>query len=385
MSTQHNHLQCIVPPYMLKEIVENGTPAQKEWAAKTIVETDQLQDHRKEVVKDMPRPTPQIATAVPGKQRIVYDGQNGSSLPGVAVRSEGDPPSADVTVNEAYDGAGETYDLYATYFGRNSIDNNGMRLDSTVHHLKSYDNAFWDGKQMVYGDGDEDLPVNQRLFNRFTIAVDVIGHELTHGVVQYTANLQYSFQSGALNESFADVFGSMVKQQMLNQNVQQADWVIGAGLFTSNVNAVGIRSMKMPGTAYDDPVLGKDPQPAHMDKYVNTFEDNGGVHINSGIPNRAFYETAMLLGGYSWQKAGQIWYGALTGALAPTADFQTAANLTFTVAGQLYGANSPEQQAVRDGWAKVGITVGGSQPPVPQPDNPGCLSSILGIFRPRSG
>ncbi len=385
MTARHNPLHCIVPPYMLKEIVENGTPAQKEWAAKTLAVTDQMQVHRKEVVKEAPRPTPQVATAVPGKQRVVYDGQNGSSLPGVTVRSEGDAPVADAAVNEAYDGAGETYDLYATYFGRNSIDNNGMRLDSTVHHLQSYDNAFWNGQQMVYGDGDEDLPVNQRIFNRFTIAIDVIGHELTHGVVQYTANLQYAFQPGALNESFADVFGAMVKQQRLNQTVEQADWVIGAGLFTSNVNAVGIRSMKMPGTAYDDPVLGKDPQPAHMDKYVNTFEDNGGVHINSGIPNRAFYETAMLLGGYSWQKAGQIWYGALTGALSANADFQTAANLLFTTAGQLYGVDSPEQQAVRTGWGKVGITVGGDPVPPPTPDNPGCLSSVLGIFRRRPG
>ena len=115
---------------------------------------------------------------------------------------------------------------------------------------------------MVYGDGDEDLPEDQRLFNRFTICLDIIGHELTHGVTQFTANLEYQAQPGALNESMSDVFGSLVKQYQRRQAVHEADWIIGEGLFTSNVTGVGIRSMKAPGTAYDDPVLGRDPQPA---------------------------------------------------------------------------------------------------------------------------
>jgi Zn-dependent metalloprotease len=106
---------------------------------------------------------------------------------------------------------------------------------------------------MVYGDGDEDLPPEERLFNRFTIALDIIGHELTHGVTQFEANLVYQGQSGALNESFSDVFGSLVKQRLRNQTADQADWVIGEGLFTEHVNGVGIRSMAAPGTAYDDP------------------------------------------------------------------------------------------------------------------------------------
>src|SRR5690606_25342549 len=125
--------------------------------------------------------------------------------------------------------------------------------------------------------GDEDLPESQRLFNRFTIAADIIGHELAHGVTQHTANLIYQGQSGALNESMSDVFGSLVKQRLLGHTAAEADWLIGEGLFTSNVNGTGIRSMKEPGTAYDDPVLGKDPQPGHMNNYVQTPSDNGGV------------------------------------------------------------------------------------------------------------
>src|SRR5260221_6079606 len=155
---------------------------------------------------------------------------------------------------------------------------------------------------MVYGDGDGDL------FELFTKPIDVTGHELTHGVTQYSANLNYQDQSGALNESFSDVFGSLVKQQALNQTTEQADWLIGQGIFTSKVHGVALRSMKAPGTAYEDPVLGKDPQPADMHSFVKTVDDNGGVHLNSGIPNKAFYLAATAIGGYAWDVAGEIWY-----------------------------------------------------------------------------
>jgi len=292
------------------------------------------------------------------------------------VRAEGDAPTGDPAVDEAYDGSGVTYDLYREVYGRNSIDGNGLRLDSTVHYQKGYDNAFWNGQQMVYGDGDEDLPEPDRLFNRFTIAIDIISHELTHGVTQYEARLIYWDQPGALNESFSDVFGSLVKQRKLGQAANEADWIIGQGLFTSNVNGQGIRSMKAPGTAYDDPVLGKDPQPAHMKDYKNVSYDNGGVHINSGIPNHAFYVAAMEIGGNAWEKAGQIWYVTLRDKLKDRSDFQAAANLTYQTAAQLFGAGSVEQQAVRKGWFEVGITVEGTEAPK------GCLPTVMNVFRP---
>jgi Zn-dependent metalloprotease len=228
---------------------------------------------------------------------------------------------------------------------------------------------------MVYGDGDEDLPPDQRLFNRFTIALDVIGHELTHGVTQYTGNLTYANQPGALNESISDIFGSLVKQRKLGQLASDADWIIGQGLFTANVNGVGIRSMKAPGTAYDDPVLGKDPQPAHMNNYVNTTQDNGGVHINSGIPNHAFYLMAMEIGGYAWEKAGKIWYVTLRDKLQPGSNFQDAADLTYATAGELFGQDSPEQRAVGNGWSGVGIQVGGGGS-----TNPGCWQGLLKLL-----
>lgn len=375
-STHRNPIHCIIPPYMLEHIAQNGTPAQRTYAQNTLSTTSTLSEQRLAVARgDVPSGAKAMG-AGPGKNRYVYSSDNGSSLPGRLVRQEGSQASGDAAVDEAYNGAGSTYDLYKNIYDRDSIDGSGLALISTVHYQRSYDNAFWNGHQMVYGDGDEDLPVDERLFNRFTIAIDIIGHELTHGVTQYEANMTYSGQPGALNESMSDVFGSLVKQYSLGQDSHSADWIIGAGLFGSSINGVGIRSMKEPGTAYDDPILGKDPQPAHMNDYVNTTQDNGGVHINSGIPSRAFYLTAYQLGGNAWEKAGRIWYVALCDHLTSSSTFQDAAELTHIVAGNLFGANSLEQKAVRNGWSGVGIEVS----PVQDPTSPGCLLSLLKLF-----
>ena len=377
MIHKHSHINCVLPPHILKNIATKGTQGQKALAIDTLKLSAQMRGQR-QALADFSPATFRVAAG--GKDRVIYDARNGSNLPGTVVRKEGEVPSADVAVNEAYDGSGVTYDLFNDVYQRNSIDANGMRLDSTVHYRQGYDNAFWDGEQMVYGDGDENIPVGERLFNRFTIAIDIIGHELTHGVTQFEAKLQYFQQSGALNESMSDVFGSLVKQYQLQQIASEADWVIGAGLLTENVNGVGIRSMKAPGTAYDDPVLGKDPQPAHMKDYVNTLSDNGGVHINSGIPNFAFYNIAMELGGFAWERAGQIWYVTLRDKLDANSKFQDCANMTYQTAAELFGAGSIEQQAVKKGWATAGLTVGSGGPtPEPEPGG-GCLEGLLRLI-----
>ena len=363
-------LHCIIPPYMFKSMYSNGTASEKRAALVGIVGSAQLRGKRQALLEAGANLT---RVTVGGKRRRVYTADHGSTLPGQLVRAEGSSASGDAAVDEAYDGAGATYDLYWEAYQRDSLDGSGLRLDSTVHYQQNYDNAFWDGRQMVYGDGD------LTLFNRFTIAVDVIGHELTHGVTQYTSNLNYSNQPGALNESFSDVFGSLVKQRQKNQTASDADWLIGEGLFTARVKGVALRSMKQPGTAYDDPVLGKDPQPGHMRDYVQTSEDNGGVHINSGIPNHAFYLSATALGGYAWDKAGKIWYVAARDKFSSNTDFQAAANLTHQVAGELFGAGSQEQEAVAYGWNGVGITAGVQTQTTPQPS--GCLTSASGLLR----
>jgi len=349
---QHS-IFCILPPHILREIAKNTTDNQQRAIALNTLALDQTSRTSRILEQFMAGTTirPMFAAA-PAAQRSIFTASNTTDLPGKIQRSEGDPKTGDVEVDEAYDGLGATFDFYEKIFQRNSIDDQGMALKATVHFDKNYDNAFWNGEQMVFGDGDG------QLFNRFTISLDVIGHELTHGVTDNTAKLVYQGQHGALNESMSDVFGSMIKQFSLNQTADKADWLIGAGLFTKAVHGKALRSMKSPGTAYDDPQLGKDPQPATMSKFVNTQSDNGGVHINSGIPNRAFCLVALALGGHSWEKAGQIWYTTLRDAnLITTSNFALFANLTAKNAGHLYGSNSVERKAVLDAWKTVGVKV----------------------------
>ncbi|MBN1416038.1 MAG: M4 family metallopeptidase [Bacteroidales bacterium] len=354
MTSQVNYRHGFMPPHVIEKIIERGSEKQKERAIKERQVSGQIRERRQ---ARMRLRTASAVTGESGKNRFVYDAKFGSDLPGILVRSEGNTATGDRAADEAYEGAGQTYDLFYNIFGRNSIDDNGMKLISSVHYLQGYDNAFWDGEQMVYGDGDEDLPEEERLFNRFTIALDIIGHELTHGVTEYTAHLTYQGQAGALNESFSDVFGILVKQRLLNQTADEANWLIGEGLFTGRIKGKALRSMKEPGSAYDDPLIGKDPQPGHMNDYVNTLSDNGGVHINSGIPNRAFCTVALNLGGFAWEKAGRIWYLTLRDKLTEKSDFQDAADKTWQTAVELFGKSSLEQEAVVSGWKTVGITV----------------------------
>lgn len=375
--SHHNAIECILPPYMVEQVAKNGSSAQQEWARKTILQAAQIRGQR-QAVADMTQRGERVAPV--GRDCTVYDAQAGTNLPGVKVRGEGDPPSNNPNlpdIDEAFDGAAQTHDFYKDIYERNSIDGRGLPLVSTVNFDVNYANAFWDGTQMAYGRGDEALPESQRLFNRFTIDLSVIGHELTHGVVQYEAGLVYFQQPGALNESFADVFGSLVRQHTLGQTAAEADWIIGKGLFSSNVQGVGIRSMKEPGTAYNDPIIGKDPQPGHMRDYVNTSQDQGGVHINSGIPNHAFYVVARELGGHAWEKAGKIWYVALCDKLTRVSQFTDTARLTHEVAGALYGQGSIEQQAVATGWREVGLPIDASEGD--KVDLSGCTRIIGGL------
>jgi Zn-dependent metalloprotease len=341
-----NQTCFIIPEYMNKNIVEKGTKQQKEQAWKNLILTEQLRGRRS--VTGLMSSMFSISDKL---YRTIFDAHHSENLPGTVVRYENGRAKGGLVVSEAFNYSGFTYNFYKQIFNRNSIDTRGMRLDSTVHYGVDYNNAFWNGTQMVYGDGDGEM------FQRFTKCIDVVGHELTHGVTQYEAALEYDGQSGALNESFSDVFGSMIKQYSLKQTVDKADWLIGKGLFTKKVKGVALRSMKEPGTAYDDPTIGKDPQPGHMKDYVKTTSDNGGVHINSGIPNRAFYLAALELGRYSWEKAGNIWYITLTDSLKERSDFQKAATSTYEVSGSLYGKESREQKAVHKAWDLVGIKI----------------------------
>jgi Zn-dependent metalloprotease len=245
--------------------------------------------------------------------RLIYDDQNTTTFDLVDVRNEGDPAVAGQNVNLAYDALGATLEFYRVVLGRNSIDNLGLNLIADVNYDVNFDNAFWDGTRMVFGNGDNVI------FQDFTNDFDVPGHELTHGVTQYTAGLQYTDQPGALNEATSDIFGACVDARAHGQDAGTFNWLIGEGVMAPQLYGEAIRSMANPGSAYDDPVLGTDPQPATMAGYV----PGGDPHINSGIINRWFYLMAIDLG---MTEAAKIWYATLQN-LWPTAQFADAAHV----------------------------------------------------------
>jgi Zn-dependent metalloprotease len=341
----HNPLHCILPPGVLHRMAQHGDDEVRAAALETLAIDARFRVARAEAAaRRGGRAAGTVTFARQGgrAQRTIYDQQHDTSqTPGVAVRAEGQPASDDEAVNQAYDGLGATYDYYWSTYKRDSIDGQGMPLLGLVHYGTNYDNAFWDNAgHMFFGDGDG------QMLTQTTAGIDVIGHELTHGVTQSEANLEYSGQSGALNESVSDVFGIQVKQMALGQTADEADWLIGADIVGPELKPA-LRSMKDPGHANPH-----DDQPADMDGYV----PGGDVHTNSGIPNRAFYVVATTLGGHSWDAAGPIWYEALADPhLTSGATFAEFAELTLKHAQQTYGDTSGEADAVRAGWEAVKV------------------------------
>jgi Zn-dependent metalloprotease len=354
---------CIVPPHMLRVLEMRGDARQSEMARELLTQTAKAREARCAAATEAGTPMLRAADdegfvartfAEPAPtrnlDRQIHDGQNRATLPGTPVRAEGQGPTGDAAADGAYDMAGTVYDLYFEKFERDSLDGQGMPLVATVHHRRNFNNAFWNGSQMAYGDGDGEI------FRTF-IELTVVGHEMSHGVVQFSGGLVYQGQPGALNESFADVFGSMTRQFAEGTDVYAADWLIGKGILGPGISGEALRSMRMPGTAYSDALLGQDPQPYHMDFYVNTQDDNGGVHINSGIPNHAFYLYCMLLGGMAWEAPGRVWYRALQQLNNPYASFADWAIETMQAAIALFAVGSREVTALRRAWKLVGIAV----------------------------
>ncbi|MDQ6670100.1 MAG: M4 family metallopeptidase [Chloroflexota bacterium] len=338
-------LQCILPPDLLASLARTGDDTIRAAALDTL-QLDQLfRVARAEMAarRGGPLARPITFARLGGQaQRTIYDQQHSTAqTPGKVARTEGQPPVADTAVNQAYDGFGFTYSFYWSKFQRDSIDGQGQPILGMVHYGTNYDNAFWDNvRHMFFGDGDG------QILTQTTAGIDVVGHELTHGVTQHEANLTYSGQSGALNESISDVFGIQVKQFALGQDVAQSDWLIGADIVGPALKPA-LRSMKAPGTANPH-----DTQPSTMDGYVQ----GGDVHSNSGIPNHAFYVAATTLGGHAWDAAGPIWYATLTDrGLASGSTFQDFARLTLAHAQRAYGSTSAEASAVKAGWDAVKV------------------------------
>ncbi len=351
---------CILPDHVLRRVAERGDEQQRRAALSTMAASVTMRTARAqaEARRSVTPRAPEagiMALEAPRKERIVRDAANTDDRRGSIVRQEGQDPVGDLAVDEAYEYLGDTWDFYFDVFARNSVDKSGLPLEAIVHYRQDYDNAVWNGSQMIFGDG------SGFRFNRLTQSLTVCAHELTHGVIQYDGPLVYQREAGALNESLADVLASMVEQHKLDQSPQEAVWTIGREIMAEGVTGFEgrppvLRSLKEPGTAYDDDLLGTDDQPGDMSGFVETDDDHGGVHINSGIPNHAFYFLATSLEKPSWEDAGRIWYAALGHErLLPTATFRQFARITRAVASTLFGPGSRETDAVGEAWHKVGI------------------------------
>jgi vibriolysin len=287
------------------------------------------------------------------RNRKTYTASGRTGLPGTLVRSEGQGPVSDPVVNAAHDNAGFTYDFYFSRYGRDSYDGAGGVLTSTVHYSKNYVNAFWNGTQMVYGDGDgsQSGPLT---------VLDVVAHELTHAVTDTASELIYSNESGALNEAMSDIFGASV-EAFRDGAVTANTWKIGEECWTPATAGDALRYMNDPAIAGD-----YDYYPT---RYTGT-SDNGGVHWNSGIANLAF--KLMVTGGThprgktttvvpaldanlntSIQMGAAIFYRANTVYLTPGSTFADARGATAQAATDLYGATAAA--AVNAAWTAVGV------------------------------
>lgn len=258
-----------------------------------------------------------------------YTARNRTNLPGVHV-FDGD--NAFTAVNQgaavsAHYNTEVVYNYFYNVHGRNSFDNQGSTVRSTVHYGTNYNNVFWNGDQIVYGDGDG------KNFIPFSGALDVVAHEFTHAVIDYSAQLEYHDQPGALNESMSDVFGVFVEND---------GFLLGEDVITPGISGDAMRSIANP------PAFG---QPEHMENYVHTSKDNGGIHINSGIPNKAAYLTIKQIG---MEKAEKIYYRALTVYLEPASHFIDAKAALLQSTADYYGYGN-EYKAVIEAWNQVGI------------------------------
>lgn len=340
------HCQFI-PPHALDSLARAGVST----ARLSVQQSRQSRARRSGRVTAMHQLVRSAAVAdQQGAKRILFDCEHTWEQRKSKVLEDGtELTSNDDIANQVFQFAGSVREYFFEVLRRDSIDNAGMDLILNIHYGQDYMNAFWDGDEMTFGDGDGEI------FRSFGKSLDVVAHELSHGVTQFTADLEYQGQSGALNEHFSDVFGSAITQYAARQDANSADWLIGDEIMGEKLYGEALRSMKAPGTAYDNELLGVDPQPSHMDHYYEGQDDNGGVHINSGIFNKVFYLVAMTT---DTTPAARIWYHALQ-RLWATAKFADAAQVLVDSARLLTRDGSVplgSTQTLRSALHEVGIS-----------------------------
>ena len=290
--------------------------------------------------------------------RAVYSGNNTTSLPGTLKRSEGGAATGDTHVDDNYNHLGTTYNCYSVNFGRDSYNAAGAQLKSTVHHSTNYVNAFWNGTQMVYGDGDgsQSGPLGKSL--------DVTVHELTHAVTDSESDLIYQGESGALNEGMSDIFSAYCESWTKGWAMDAPIWMIGDDIWTPTTPGDALRYM-------GNPTQDGSSKDYYPERYQGT-SDSGGVHWNSGIANLAFKllstggthpraKTTVNVTGIGVQKAGKIFYEANVNCLAASSNFAAAKTCTEQKAEQFYDAAT--KASTTQAWEAVGV--GGAAPPPP--------------------
>lgn len=316
-----------------------------------------------------------------GRNRQVYDLQfnkRPSAFPGVLVRSEGEPSCGDKTADTLYDNMGVVYDFFEQAFGDTNIFRDHHPPIGIVHYDFYYAGAWFHvpypsdspisrHQALICGDGWDNDPWNQGgalktyggCFGNFAASIEVVAHEMAHGFVNAVCGLGLGGEPGIIHEHLADVFGIMCEQFSKGQAVEDGDWLVGEDLVAPEWKGVAMRSFKAPGTAYllKHMGIGDDPQVGHMNQFYAGTQDGGGVHINSGIPNRAFYLVATGLGDkFSWERAGRIWYAALTrGVVAPDCGLERWAMLTLRATKKTLKYGPVAVQVVWNAWKEVGI------------------------------
>lgn len=268
------------------------------------------------------------------------------------IMREGDINAPSLAAGYVYDSIGTIRTFFKDKLSIDQIVGCAADINAIIHYGTNYANAFWNSQAIFFGDGDGTN------FGPFYNDIDIIAHELSHGYISSKANFEYINQSGALNESVADVLAIMVKQFVQGETVDKSNWLIGENLFLDKKNAVALRSMSATGSAFYFTKDNQDPQVGHMSEYLNlpNYVDNGGVHMNSGIPNKAFYLLAMQLGGYSWDIAGKIWVAAVSDPqVNKTSNFINFAAATVRNAQTLFGDEVALK--TRQSWASVGLVL----------------------------
>ncbi len=342
--TKRNPKHCFLPPYMLDKLKKSKDKDTADAATRSIEISKKIRLDRKYFSSRKPKVLEMFLEkaedpAILRPNIEVYDCNHTMDMPGIFMNKDfGDADHINVKRNLEI-----AWKYYFDLFGRNSFNGKGAKVITSIHYAMQYNNAHWDGRQLVFGEGDG------KIFKSFTLDIDLVAHEFSHGVSPVQVALDYAGESGALDESFSDVMGSLVKQRYMNSDVNNSSWLMGENVLMDPKYA--IRSLKEPGAAYTNhPIFGDDPQPKEFEPGIRVQD----VHKFSGIPNHAFYVAAFNIGGNAWERAGQIWYGAYMELTNFKTNFGMFREATIKKATDLF-PGGPEIQAVKDGWDAVKV------------------------------